>query len=187
MQPNKSNPENQTVKISAGDETPAGKEISEGEEISTGKETSNGEKISAGEESSTWKEISTGGEISAGEKTSTGEVISVSDQISWRRACRVEEAAPNGGVCIRFDQEQVAIFHFARRNEWYATQNECPHKKQMALSRGMIGTHLDDPKIACPFHKKTFSLRTGQCLNGDECSIRTYPVKVEDGDVFVQI
>ena len=157
MQPNKSNLENQRANISTGDETPAGKEISEGEEISTGKETSTGEEISAG------------------------------DQKIWRRACRVEEAAPNGGVCIRFDQEQVAIFHFARRNEWYATQNECPHKKQMALSRGMIGTHLDDPKIACPFHKKTFSLRTGQCLNGDECSIRTYPVKVENGVVYVQI
>jgi len=181
MQPNQSNLENQPVNISTGEE------ISAGEETSTGGETSTRKDSLAGQATSIRKEISEAEEISTGKETSTGEVISVSDQISWRRACRVEEAAPNGGVCIRFDQEQVAIFHFARRNEWYATQNECPHKKQMALSRGMIGTHLDDPKIACPFHKKTFSLRTGQCLNGDECSIRTYPVKVEDGDVFVQI
>jgi len=55
----------------------------------------------------------------------------------------------------------------------------------MALSRGMIGTQGDEPKVACPFHKKTFSLRTGECLNSNECAIKTYPVKVENGKVFI--
>jgi len=64
---------------------------------------------------------------------------------------------------------------------------ECPHRKQMALSRGLIGTQGDEPKIACPFHKKTFSLETGECLSGDECSIRTYPVKVENGKVYIKV
>jgi nitrite reductase (NADH) small subunit len=57
----------------------------------------------------------------------------------------------------------------------------------MALSRGMIGTQNDEPKVACPFHKKTFSLATGECLSGDECNIKTYPVKVEDGNVLIGI
>jgi nitrite reductase (NADH) small subunit len=57
----------------------------------------------------------------------------------------------------------------------------------MALSRGMIGSMEGDPKIACPFHKKSFSLVTGACLNGDECSIKTYPVKVENGMVFIGV
>jgi nitrite reductase (NADH) small subunit len=57
----------------------------------------------------------------------------------------------------------------------------------MALSRGMIGTRNNVPKVACPFHKKTFSLLTGECMNGDECSIKTYPVKVEDGMVYIGV
>ncbi len=105
----------------------------------------------------------------------------------WFTACRVEDVVTNGGVCVKCGEEQIALFYFTRRNEWFATQNECPHKKQMALSRGMIGTFQDEPKIACPFHKKTFSLVTGQCLSGDECAIKTYPVKIEDGFVFIQI
>lgn len=107
--------------------------------------------------------------------------------ISWFAACAAKDVPTNGGVCVKYEDTQIALFHFSRRGEWYATQNECPHRKQMALSRGMIGSQQDEPKIACPFHKKTFSLITGECLTGDECSIKTYPVKVEDGRVFIGI
>jgi nitrite reductase (NADH) small subunit len=107
--------------------------------------------------------------------------------ITWYPACRVSDVPANGGVCVKYKEEQIALFHFTRTNEWYATQNECPHRNQMALSRGMIGTMGDEPKVACPFHKKTFSLKTGECLSGDECAIKTYEVKVENDMVFIGI
>jgi len=103
----------------------------------------------------------------------------------WIYACTTDDVPENGGVCVKYKNEQIAVFHFTRIGEWYATQNECPHRKQMALSRGMIGTQGEEPKVACPFHKKTFSLKTGECLSGDECAIKTYPVKVENGRVFI--
>lgn len=106
---------------------------------------------------------------------------------TWFAACAAEEVPANGGVCVKYGNEQIALFHFARRNEWYATQNECPHRKQMALSRGMIGAQGDEPKVACPFHKKVFSLKTGECISGDVCSIATYQVKVEEGIVYINI
>jgi nitrite reductase (NADH) small subunit len=107
--------------------------------------------------------------------------------VSWFPACRVSDVPANGGVCVKYRESQIALYHFARRGEWYATQNECPHRMQMALSRGMIGTQKDEPKVACPFHKKTFSLVTGECLSGDECSIKTYPVRVEEDKIFIGI
>ena len=108
-------------------------------------------------------------------------------KITWFTACLTEDVPANGGVCVKQGDDQIALFQFSRRGEWYATQNLCPHRRQMALSRGIIGSQNDEPKIACPFHKKTFSLATGECLNGDECKIQTYPVKVEDGKVFIGI
>ena len=105
----------------------------------------------------------------------------------WFKAARVQDFPENGGACVKYKDLQVAVFNFSRRNEWYACQNLCPHKMQMVLSRGMIGSVQGEPKIACPFHKRTFSLKTGECLSGDNCSITTYPVKVEDGKVFVGI
>ena len=103
----------------------------------------------------------------------------------WYRAARTEDFPVNGGACIEYQGLQIAIFNFSRKNQWYATQNLCPHKHQMILSRGMIGTSGDEPKVACPFHKKTFSLVNGENINGNECALATYPVKVEDGQVFV--
>ena len=109
--------------------------------------------------------------------------------VKWMAACRVEDVPGDGGACVLLDGEQIAIFYFSRRDEWYATENRCPHKQQMALSRGMTGSAGPEcePKVACPFHKKTFSLRSGECLSGDDYRIRTYPVKVKNGRVYVGI
>jgi nitrite reductase (NADH) small subunit len=80
---------------------------------------------------------------------------------TWHLACRVEDVPDDGG------------------------DNLCPHKQQMALSRGMIGCQDGEPKVACPFHKKSFSLQTGACLSGEEYGIQTYSVRIEGGQVFL--
>lgn len=108
---------------------------------------------------------------------------------SWQFACEISDIPEDGGACVKIGEEQIAIFNFTRRGEWYATQNLCPHKNQMALSRGMIGSTGEnaEPKVACPFHKYSFSLSTGQCLNGEESSLKTYPVRVEENKIFIGI
>jgi len=103
----------------------------------------------------------------------------------WFKAAREEDFPENGGACVRYKDLQIAVFNFSSRNEWYACQNLCPHKMQMVLSRGIIGSAEGEPKVACPFHKKSFSLHTGQCLNAEEEKIAVFPVKVENGFVYV--
>jgi nitrite reductase (NADH) small subunit len=107
--------------------------------------------------------------------------------VKWQLACRVEDIPTNGGACVLLDDKQIAIFHFTRRGQWYATENRCPHKQQMALSRGITGSlgPAGEPKVACPFHKKTFSLETGACLSGEDYRIRTYPIKIRNGKVYI--
>jgi nitrite reductase (NADH) small subunit len=111
------------------------------------------------------------------------------EALEWILACYTDDIPENGGSCVKIGNEQIAIYNFARRNEWYATQNLCPHKQQMVLSRGMIGSTGEDctPKVACPFHKKTFSLLNGECLSGDELQIKTYPIRVLDGKIYIGI
>ena len=104
---------------------------------------------------------------------------------TWFRAASVTAFPENGGACVKYKDLQIAVFNFSRRGEWYACQNLCPHKMQMILSRGMVGTTGEEPKVACPFHKKTFSLKTGKNLNGDTCGITTYPIKIEEGYVYI--
>ena len=103
----------------------------------------------------------------------------------WLKVGTSDEFPENGGLCFKHRELQIAVVNFTNRNEWYACQNLCPHKMQMILSRGMIGSQQGEPKVACPFHKKTFSLKTGECLNGDECHITTFPVKEINGEIYV--
>lgn len=103
----------------------------------------------------------------------------------WFKAAHVSVFPEEGGACVKYEDKQIAVFHFKRRNEWYACQNMCPHKMQMILSRGMIGSANGVPKVACPYHKRTFSLQSGECLNAEACSIEVYPVKIENGYVYI--
>lgn len=106
-------------------------------------------------------------------------------QITWQPACHTDHIPEDGGACVLLNGRQIAVFNFTRRGEWYATDNQCPHRQQMVLSRGMTGSVAGEPKVACPFHKKTFSLQTGQCLNDEGYQITTYPVRVENGLVYI--
>ena len=105
----------------------------------------------------------------------------------WVAVGKVWDFPQDGGATIKYGQSQIAVFNFASRGEWYATQNVCPHKKALVLSRGLIGDQGGLPKVACPLHKKTFSLATGECLSGESYSVQTFPVKIEGDDVYLEL
>ncbi|MCA9578293.1 MAG: nitrite reductase large subunit NirB [Myxococcales bacterium] len=92
-----------------------------------------------------------------------------------------------GGMAVRHGEVQLAIYHFASRGEWYATQNMCPHQEDMVLARGLLGDAKGEPKVVCPMHKKSFSLVSGECLSGEDYQIMTFPVEVQDGRVFARV
>jgi len=99
------------------------------------------------------------------------------------------EVPPDEGITVLVKNQQIAIFNFQSLNKWFAVQNECPHKKQMILARGILGTFgpNHEPKVSCPYHKKNFSLITGNCLSGDPYKLKTYPIFVVDNQIYVGI
>jgi nitrite reductase (NADH) large subunit len=107
--------------------------------------------------------------------------------LRWVRVGAIANFPLDGGATIKYGQSQIAVFNFASRGQWYACQNMCPHKKAFVLSRGILGDAAGVPKVACPLHKKTFSLETGQSITGEEYHVRTFPVKVEDEGVYLHL
>ena len=103
----------------------------------------------------------------------------------WFHVGDVSDFPENSGACIKYKTKQIAVYNFTRLNKWYACQNLCPHKMEMVLSLGMIGDKAGIPKVACPMHKKNFSLEDGSNLSGDDLKIAVYPVKIEDGNVYI--
>jgi nitrite reductase (NADH) large subunit len=110
-------------------------------------------------------------------------------ELRWVTVGKVWSFPRDGGAAIKYGKTQIAVFNFTSRGEWYATQNMCPHRREFVLSRGMIGDTGGKPKVACPVHKKTFLLETGQCTSaGDhQYSVRVFPVKVDGDDVYLQL
>ncbi len=113
-----------------------------------------------------------------------GELI---EQTKWVPVGSIRDFPIDGGATIKYGKSQIAVFNFTSRGEWYACQNMCPHKKAFVLSRGIVGDQQGEPKVACPLHKKTFSLKTGESLQNEPYDIRTFPVKVEGEQVLLEL
>ncbi len=108
-------------------------------------------------------------------------------QSAWVKVGTVSDFPTNGGATVKVGKVQIAVFNFSRREKWYACQQMCPHKKAFVLSRGIIGDVQGTPKVACPLHKKNFSLTSGESLNGEAYSIRVFQVRVEGEEVFLDL
>lgn len=108
-------------------------------------------------------------------------------ELRWVKVGTVADFPYDGGATVKYGKTQIAVFNCTSRGEWYATQNMCPHKKAFVLSRGMIGDSKGTPKVACPLHKKTFSLESGESLSDPEYKIETFPVKVDGNDVYLEL
>lgn len=111
--------------------------------------------------------------------------VTEADVTTWFEVGTVSDFPENSGACIKYKTKQIAVYNFVRKKKWYAAQNLCPHKMEMVLSLGMIGDKNGIAKVACPMHKKNFSLEDGSNLNGDDLKIATYPVKIKDGNVYI--
>ncbi|KAJ3333196.1 hypothetical protein HDU76_010670 [Blyttiomyces sp. JEL0837] len=96
--------------------------------------------------------------------------------MSWVDVGSADDFPLNSGVAVKVGDVQVAVFRVVNASgseKWYATQNMCPHKRAFVLSSSIIGTFTSStselvPKIACPNHKKGFSLETGACVSSNE-------------------
>ena len=105
----------------------------------------------------------------------------------WVNVGRAADFPADGGAAVKYGRTQIAVFNFSSRGEWYATQNMCPHKQAFVLSRGIVGDAQGTPKVACPLHKKVFGLDTGACLGGEDYALTTFPVKVDEGRVYLEL
>ena len=83
-------------------------------------------------------------------------------------------AANAGGV-------NLALYHVD--GEYFATDNLCTHG-QALLTDGYLDGHM----IECPLHQGLFDIRSGAAA-GAPCvvGVRSYPVRVEDGILHVQL
>ncbi|UQY44460.1 nitrite reductase small subunit NirD [Erwinia sp. PK3-005] len=103
----------------------------------------------------------------------------------WQTVCKLEAILPATGVCALVDGEQVAIFRPRADEELYAISNIDPFAEASVLSRGIIAEHQQDLWVASPLKKQRFRLRDGLCMEDASRSVRSWPVRVREGQVEV--
>ncbi|BDD00667.1 nitrite reductase small subunit NirD [Persicobacter psychrovividus] len=105
----------------------------------------------------------------------------------WVNVGTAEDFISGLGRAVLIDGRQIAVFYCGTTKRFYASDNMCPHKQQMILARGIIGDKKGEPMVACPFHKKAFSLEDGRNLQGEALHISIYEIKEEDAKVWVSV
>lgn len=100
--------------------------------------------------------------------------------VDWTPVCRLDDIVPDTGVCALVDGEQVAVFRLGEE-ALYAIDNIDPNSGAAVLSRGLVGSQGERVVVASPIHKQHFDLRTGECLEAPQRSVRAWQVR-RDGD-----
>ncbi|ACB96340.1 MocE family 2Fe-2S type ferredoxin [Beijerinckia indica] len=100
----------------------------------------------------------------------------------WIPACAVDDIEEED--VIRFDHEnRTFVIYRTKKDEYFATDGMCTHE-HVHLADGLLMGYI----IECPKHNGRFDCRTGQAKGAPvSVNLRTYPVKVEDGRVLIQV
>jgi nitrite reductase (NADH) small subunit len=106
------------------------------------------------------------------------------DTLTWTAVCAADDILPHTGVCALVDDRHVAVFRVGQ-NQYFAIDNVDPKNGASVLSRGLVGNLGDKIMVASPLYKHHFDLKTGECLESPELSVRAHEVRIDDGRVLV--
>lgn len=101
----------------------------------------------------------------------------------WISVCDINDIYPQSGVCALVNDEDIAIFRPSDDDALYALSNIDPFFESSVLSRGLIVEVQNELWVASPLKKQRFRLKDGHCLEDESYSIKSYPVRVENGVV----
>ena len=99
----------------------------------------------------------------------------------WTEIAKLEDIPRLGARVLRTDTMDIALFRTAS-DQVFALKDSCPHKGG-PLSQGIVhgGT------VTCPLHNWKIDLASGQAQGADEGCTNRYPVRVEDGVVYLAL
>jgi nitrite reductase (NADH) small subunit len=101
--------------------------------------------------------------------------------MQWIAIGSLAEIPQRGARCIETPDGKIAVFRTGD-DRVFAIDDHCPHKGG-PLSQGIVhGT-----SVTCPLHNWVVSLESGKAQGADEGNVRTVPVKVEDGKLYIAL
>jgi len=96
------------------------------------------------------------------------------------RAAALADIPADGMLPVRIDKEDVVLYKV--KDQVFASRDFCPHAGY-ALSK----SHFRGKYVRCSLHAWEFDVTNGEYTHNPRIRMRCYPVKVENGEVLVQL
>lgn len=98
----------------------------------------------------------------------------------WVAVAEAASLPPGEGRSIQVGRQGFALWNVD--GEFHALDDACPHKGA-PLGAGT----LHDGVVFCPLHGWAFDARTGACHSNPRRPVGKHPVKVENGQVWIEV
>lgn len=99
--------------------------------------------------------------------------------MDWIEVGSISDIPLRGARCVVTPGGRIAIFR-TQDDQLFAMEDRCPHRNG-PLSQGIIhGT-----SVTCPLHNWIISLKTGEAQGADEGRTRTFPVRRDGDQIFI--
>jgi len=100
--------------------------------------------------------------------------------VEFYPVCRVSDLAEGDSRMIQAADKLIAVFR--HEGQYFAIDDTCPHMGD-SLSRGYVEKGI----VTCPWHAWRFRLSDGAWADNPRIKIGSYPVRVVDGEIQVEV
>jgi len=97
----------------------------------------------------------------------------------FTRVCKAETVA-EGAMRLVIADAHLIVLAWVEDDGLRAYQGVCPH-----ANTPLNEASFDGRNLTCPLHGWTWDLTTGEPAKAEECGLAEYPMKVEDGIVYI--
>ncbi|WXT99773.1 MAG: Naphthalene 1,2-dioxygenase system, ferredoxin component [Catillopecten margaritatus gill symbiont] len=95
---------------------------------------------------------------------------------------KVLDIPPKEGTMAEVVVDGKKVFVTMNNGALYAAENRCPHE-DIELTLGC----LKGNRVKCSLHGYSFDLATGDSSEADVDNMKTYAVKQENNDIYIQL
>ncbi len=93
-------------------------------------------------------------------------------------AASANSLAPGQGRTVELEGRRFALFNVD--GKFHAIEDACPHRGA-PLGAGLV----EGARVYCPMHGWCFDVETGACASNPERPVRSYPARLENGEVEI--
>ncbi len=108
--------------------------------------------------------------------------LGIARSVEYRRVYvgRADEIPEGARKIVQAEGLSIGVFHHG--GQWMALHNSCLHRGGPVCEGDLTGDTL-----TCPWHGYQYNVQTGRLLLDPSAKLPSYPVEVQDGEVYLQI